>query len=159
MGFDLALELVDLLSKNKVVAGLSISVPVPHAKNYQQNFLERNISIKTAKQYLLKKFNIVSSRADNILDDLGISANERISWLKWSKRKALTIKGLLANNNIISFDYYGISADSIDWINDIIQHELNKEKCFIGFNNLQYMEEQEPYDNFERIVVAYNGKI
>lgn len=158
LGFDFSLELCELLYKNKVVVGLNITTSVLYAKNHQHNFWERNFSIKTTKQYLTKKLGVTSGQADDILAELGMSATERMDCLKWSKRKALTMKALLVYNSIISFDYYGISADSIDWVNDVIKHELDKGKCLIGFDNLQYMEEQEPYDSFERVVVTYIGE-
>ena len=156
LGFDLALELIDLFSKKKAVSGLDVSLPIPYAKNYQQSFWEKNILIRNAKRYLIKKFSIIPLEADYILLRLGIESNESMSRLGFGKRKALTIKGLVTCNEAVTFDYYGISFDSIDKINYVIKQELDNRKSFIGFDNLQYMGETEPYDCFERIIVEFN---
>ncbi|HEX8425732.1 hypothetical protein [Hymenobacter sp.] len=154
LGYDLALEIIRLFSKSQEWEGIKILLPIPYAKNYNQNFWERNIIHQTAGRYLVKKFGATYNQVNDILDKFEVRTNECLSRMKFSDRKLLTIEGLFIRNRLLTFDYYGVSPVGVDKINYVIKQALDKGKCAIGLDNLQFIEEVEPYDNIERIIVS-----
>ena len=157
LGFQFASELVELFSRNKKTKGLKVALSIPYAKNYRQKFWDRNIKIETSRMYLTNKFKSTPTQADEIIHELELDANIPFSRIELTERtfltKLLTIKGLFIKNEALSFDYYGIGPSGEDKMNRIIKQELGKGRCAIGFDNLQFLEEAEPYDCFERIIV------
>jgi hypothetical protein len=91
--------------------------------------------------------------AKTILLNLGIESTRRLDRLSFSERKYLTISGLFCIHNALLFDYFGIDAMNLGLIDTLIKAEIDKGKCAIGFDNLQYMDTFEPFENIERMII------
>lgn len=154
LGFDLALELVDIFAKRNAVSGLDIEHPITYAKNYQYTFLKDYIFPITIKNYLVKKLKVDIKQANSILSYLLISPSQKLNITGYAEKKIATILGLFTRNQAVIFDYYGMSFLDMEQIGIALKQEIDKGKCAIGFDNLQYIEETEPYENFERIILS-----
>ena len=146
LGFDLAIELMNRFQQ--------LNSDLAWAKNYRQNMIKEFFSPLTVKKYLAKNMQIEADGAREIADELGVELDEKIERIGFTKRKALIIKGTFQQKDSIMLDYYGVDAQSIRFLETVINLEIEKGKCAIGFDNLQYAEKVEPFENIIRIKVA-----
>jgi hypothetical protein len=47
------------------------------------------------------------------------------------------MSGLFAFHGALMFDYYGVGAQAISYMDDLVRRALDKGKCAIGFDHLQ----------------------
>ncbi|AGC78024.1 hypothetical protein LX97_03114 [Nonlabens dokdonensis] len=149
--FDLTIESIKHLQKT--------NANLPWAKNYSQNsFIERLFPL-TVEKYLIQKMKIDKNNASRIANELDIGLNERLELINFTNRKALIIKAHFEKSNSIIIDYFGVGAVGIKKLEQIVNSEIKKGKTGIAFDSLQYMEENEPYENIERIIINVPNKL
>lgn len=153
LGFDLAQELAEIFMNSRPEKGLAVKGQVPYARDYSQNLFAEKIFPLTVAKYLTGKLKVEKDKAKCILAQLGISECQHINETGFTDRKCLTISGLFYSNYALLFDYYGSDAMSMRLIDKLIKSELDKGKCAVGFDNLQYMEDKEPFENVERVII------
>ncbi len=144
--FDLTLELIHRFKNKKT--------DFTWAKNYYQNKIIKYIKPLTIKAYLINKMGINIQSAANIVDEIGVRLNERFEYLDFTKKKALIIKANFEKKKCILFDYYGVDAMGIEFLEKIINVEIERGKSAIAFDNLYYAHEIEPYSNIKPIKIA-----
>jgi ABC-type branched-subunit amino acid transport system ATPase component len=144
LGFDLTIQLVKHFQN------------FPWAKNYSQNILYEFIKSLTVRRYLINKMDIEEKKVVEICQLLKINQTCRLNLLSHTKRKALIITALFANNDIILLDYYGVDQQSLKYLEEIINIEIEKGKSAIGFDNLEFDEGIEPYNNISPIKIKSN---
>ncbi|WP_299443194.1 hypothetical protein [uncultured Aquimarina sp.] len=146
VNFDLTLELIRRFQNKKT--------DFPWARNYNQNSIIEYIKPLTIKTYLINKMHINIQSAVRIVDEIGITLHEKFEYLGFTKKKALIIKANFEKNKCILFDYYGVDAMGIDFLEKIINVEIERGKSAIAFDNLYYAHQTEPYSNITPIRIA-----
>lgn len=139
LGFDLTIELIKQFQKSKP--------NLPWAKNYRQNSVIKIFKPLTVKMFLVNKNHIDFYKANEIANEIGIKLNEKFELLNTTNKKALIIKATFEKSNFILLDYYGVSATGIEFLENIVNSEIEKGKSAIAFDKLEYALEKEPYDN------------
>ena len=126
----------------------------PWAKDYWQPRLWELLRPLTVERYLTGKMKIGKNRARELSQGLQISLNDKLDYLSFSIRKALIIKAYFVNHDFIIFDYYGVDAMGIRYLEDVVNGEIENGKSAIAFDNLEYACENEPYGNIIPIKIA-----
>lgn len=145
LNFDLTIALIKRFQIQKT--------DFPWAKNYSQSKFMEFISPLTVKRYLLKKMKINLQTANQIASDVGVKLNDKFEYLGFKHRKALIVRAAFEKSNCILIDYYAISALGVEFLEKIVDSEINKGKSAIVFDLLQYAAENEPYENIEPIKI------
>ncbi|MDO1452016.1 hypothetical protein Q0590_37450 [Rhodocytophaga aerolata] len=153
LGVDLATELIEVFKQSRPEKGLIVKESLPYAKNYAQNRLAEKLFPLSVQKYLTTNLKVPKEEAESIISELGIEPSRRLDKISFTERKYLTISGLYSSNEAIMFDYYGVDAMNIELVNRLIKSKVSKGKCAIGFDNLQYMETNEPFENVERLII------
>jgi hypothetical protein len=153
LGFDLTVELIKIFSQSRPEKELIVNETIPYARHYSQNLLFEKLFPLTVEKYLTQKLNVEKEKAKAMLADLGIEATRQLNRISCTENKYLTIRGLFCTKKALLVDYYGLDAMSIGLIDGLIKTELGKGNCAIGFDNLQYMEQSEPFENVERLII------
>ncbi|MBF8149385.1 hypothetical protein ITJ86_05720 [Winogradskyella sp. F6397] len=146
LGFDLTIELIKRFQNQKT--------DFPWAKNYRQNTVTEFLNPLTVNKYLINKMQIDKLTARRIAEEIGISLNEKFEYLSFKNKKALIIKACFEKNDSILLDYYGVDAMGIEFLENLINTEIEKGKSAIAFDNLQFANEKEPYENIKPIKIT-----
>lgn len=146
LGRDLMFELIKHF-QNKIPKS-------PWAKDYSQPRLWEFLSPLTVEGYLTGKMKIGKNRARELSQELQISLDHKLDHLSFATRKALIIKAYFVNHDFIIFDYYGVGAMWIRFLEDVVNGEIENGKSAIAFDNLEYTYENEPYGNIIPIKIA-----
>ena len=56
--------------------------------------------------------------------------------------------------DLLVFDYYGVSADQIEYLENIVDVEISKEKCAIVIDRLEFNQEIETNKNITRLEIS-----
>ena len=107
----------------------------------------------TVKKYLTRKMQIDAKKAQQIIETLNIDANKKVDDLGLGKSKALSIMAKFEKTGCILFDYYGVGAMEIDFLERVLSDEVEKGKSAIGFDRLEYAVDKELYDNIKPIKI------
>ena len=97
--------------------------------------------------------------AKRIAEEIGINLNEKFEYLSFKNKKALIIKASFEKNDSILLDYYGVDAMGINFLENLINTEIEKGKSAIPFDNLQFANEKEPYENIKPIKITVPNKV
>ncbi|MCD8445745.1 hypothetical protein [Tenacibaculum finnmarkense] len=151
LGFDLTIELIKRFQNQKT--------DFPWAKNYRQNSIIEFLSPLTVNKYLINKMSINKLTAKIIAEEIGISLNEKFEYLSFKNKKALIIKAYFEKNDYILLDYYGVDATGIEFLENLINTEIEKGKSAIAFDNLQYANKKEPYENIKAIKITVPNNV
>jgi len=145
LGFDLNIELIKVLQSKKT--------DLPWAKNYSQSRVMDFLRPLTVKRYLLKKMRITHNDALKIVNEIEINFNDKFEHLNFTKRKALIIKATFNKSNVILLDYLGVSADGIQFLEKLVNTEIEKGKSAIAFDRIEFAIDKEPYENITQIKI------
>ena len=146
LGFDLTIELIKRFQNQKNY--------FPWAKNYRQNTVVEFLNPLTVNKYLINKMRIDKPNAKRIAEEIGINLNEKFEYLSFKNKKALIIKAWFEKNDSILLDYYGVDAMGIEFLEKLVNTEIEKGKSAIAFDNLQFANEKEPYENIKPIKIT-----
>lgn len=132
---------------------------LPFAKNYQKQVISELISSLTVDKFLIKKMRIEEQIGKKIVDEIGINHSDKIENLSLTNKKALIIKSLFEKNDLIIFDYYGIGANDITFLEKIVNSEIEKGKSGIAFDRLEFITDKEPFDNIMQIKITVPNNV
>ncbi|MCG8391017.1 MAG: hypothetical protein MJA30_36040 [Cytophagales bacterium] len=124
------------------------------AKNYSQPRLPALIWPITVARYLRHIMQLDVQSAGGIAKKLQVSLKDKFESLDFKTRKALTILAAYQNHDTILFDYYGIDALSIEFLENLVNDEIETGKSAIAFDNLQYAPGKEPFENIVPIKIS-----
>ncbi|TPN86834.1 hypothetical protein [Aquimarina algicola] len=139
LGFDLTIELIKRFQNQEP--------NLPWAKNYQQKTFIELMSPLTVNKYLVHKMRIEKLRAKKIVEEIGINLKDKLGLLSFTNRKALIIKALLDRNDSIILDYYGVDANGIGFLENLVNSEIENGKSVIAFDRLEFKADKEPFEN------------
>ncbi|MDH7912132.1 hypothetical protein [Winogradskyella sp. SYSU M77433] len=148
LDFDLTLYLIERFQKQ--IKDLT------WAKNYHPNEIIEFLSPLSVKGYLVGKKKIKLKVARRIAEELMINLTDKYNQLDFEKRKALIIKAAFENSDFILLDYYACSALAIDYLEGVVNSEIEKNKSAIAFDVLQYAHEKEPFRNIKPIKLVFD---
>ena len=77
---------------------------------------------------ITKKLNTDRIKAKSIAEYLELNSKEKVDKLILGKRKALAIKCDFEKYETLIFDYYGVGANEIKYLERIIDNEIEKGK-------------------------------
>ncbi|WP_405377308.1 hypothetical protein [Nonlabens sp. Asnod3-A02] len=92
--------------------------------------------------------------AQKIADYLKLDVHDKVNQLPVGKRKALSIKCDFEKYDLLVFDYYGVSADQIEYLENMVDVEIGKEKCAIVIDRLEFNQEIETNKNITRLEIS-----
>jgi hypothetical protein len=152
-GYELARELKDILIKRKPITGLTINTSVSFAGDIDENKMKNLIYPLRVAEYLKKKRKLNREISDLVMQKLQLKGQEKIIEIELMKRKQLSIASLYELENCIAFDYYGLDPTGEEKVTELVRDKVYEGKSAIGFDNLYYLTEKEPYDFIKRIIV------
>lgn len=131
---------------------------LPYAQPYRHRPLDQLLGPRTAAAYLRRQFQASPAQVGRILRELELATQQPLRRLDWVQRLALAMKGLWLHHEAVLFDFAGLSFTSIEWLEQqVLAAELARGKAAIGFDNRQYLPEQEPLLYTERVIVTEPG--
>ncbi|WP_405207159.1 hypothetical protein [Aquimarina sp. LLG6339-5] len=132
---------------------------VKWSKEYKESLFRRYINPLTVENYITKKLNTDRIKAKSIAEYLELNSKEKIDKLILGKRKALAIKCDFEKYETLIFDYYGVGANEIKYLERIIDNEIEKGKSGIAIDRLEFNQNDEINKNIERIKVTVGNKV
>jgi hypothetical protein len=156
LGRDLAAQLAGVL---QFMAGPAASGADarPYARPYEYRLRDRFPWPLSAARYLQRQYQASAEQAGQILQELGLDERQPMSTLAFGLRLLLALKGLWLRHEAVLFDFYGLQADTTQRVEQALAQELARGKAAIAFDNLQFIEPQEPLLYTERVVVTEPG--
>ncbi|MEM9834682.1 MAG: hypothetical protein AAF944_28930 [Bacteroidota bacterium] len=136
LGYDLAIELAKRFQDQ--------NTDILWAKNYRKSSLYEFIIPLTVKSYLLNKMKIDLATANRIVSEVGVKLSDRFERLDFTNQKALIVKANFEKSNSILLDYYRVEAMGIEFLESVVNSEIEKGKAAIAFDRLEYVVEHEP---------------
>lgn len=130
---------------------------LPYAHPYQPRWHEQLLRPLTVTRYLQKHHQASPAQGRRIAQELGLDERQALRGLGWSRRLALALKGCWLHHEAVLFDFSGLSFESMEWLEEVLAVELARGKAAIGFDNLQFLQPQEPLLYTERVVVKEPG--
>ncbi|MFD2561862.1 hypothetical protein [Aquimarina rubra] len=103
--------------------------------------------------FIMNDLKIDLKKAQNISEYLELDVNGKVNDLLLGKRKALAIKCNFEKFDSLIFDYYGIGAAEIDYVEKIVDSEIRKGKSAIIFDRLEFQRKKELYENIEPLKI------
>lgn len=155
-GYELAKELQAILIKKRTISGLKINTFVSFADDIYENRFKSLVSPLKVEEFLKKKRKLSTEVSESIMQMLHLSGKERIQEIGYTKRRQLSITSLYELETCVAFDYYGLDPTGEEKITELIRNKIEKGNSAIGFDNLYYMTETEPYDFIKRVIVKRN---
>lgn len=145
LGFDLTIALIKRFQQKRN--------NFPWAKMYNQNSIVALFVPLTVKKYLINKMRVDEESAMKIIEEVGVDINDKFNFLSFTIKKALIIKALFNKNECIILDYYGIDASGIGFLEKLVNAEIEKGKAAIAFDRLEFISENEPFQNIKQIII------
>ena len=145
LGFDLMIELIKHFQNKKS--------DFHWAKNYRQNTIAELLNPLTAEKYLMNKMRIDKQNAKRIAKEIGIKLTDKFEHLSFTNKKALIIKALFEQNDSIILDYYGVDAIGIEFLESLVNSEIEKGKSAIAFDRLEFKAKSESFENIKTIEI------
>ncbi|RTQ51492.1 hypothetical protein EJV47_06740 [Hymenobacter gummosus] len=130
---------------------------LPYARPYQNRRRDYWPWPPTVARYLRKQHQASPEQVRRIAQELELNERQPMRELGLPQRLALDMKGLWLRYEAVQFDFYGLQADSVAWLEQVLAAELARGKAAIGFDNLQLLPPQEPLLYTERVVVTEPG--
>ncbi len=127
---------------------------VKWSKEYDENLFRRYLNPLTVENYIIKKLNTDRFKAKDIAEYLELNFKEKVDGLILGKRKALAIKCDFEKYETLIFDYYGVGAREIEYLERIINNEIVKGKSGIALDRIEYNQNDEINRNIERIKIT-----
>lgn len=124
------------------------------SKEYEENLFRRYLNPLTVENYIRKKMNTDRITAKSISDYLELNCKEKIYKLILGKRKALAIKCDFEKHDTLIFDYYGVGANEIQYLEKIVDSEIKKGKCGIAIDRLGFYQKDEVNKSIEQIKIT-----
>ncbi|GAA0734407.1 hypothetical protein GCM10009430_49360 [Aquimarina litoralis] len=129
------------------------------SKRYKESLFRRYIKPLTVENYISKKLSMDSTNSKIIWEYLELDPKEKLNNLTTGKSKALAIKCDFKKYDTLIFDYYGVSANEIDFLDRVVDEEIQKEKCGIAIDRLEFNQNNEVNKNVEQIKVTVGNNI
>ena len=131
---------------------------VKWSKEYEENLFRRYLNPLTVENYITKKLNTDRIKTKCIAEYLELNPKEKVDKLILGKRKALSIKCDFEKYENLIFDYYGVGANEIEYLERIIDNEIEKGKSGIAIDRLEFNQNDEINKNIEQIKVTVGNK-
>lgn len=147
------------LTKKLIKQFQSQKTDFPFAENYRKQIISEFISPLTVSKFLNNKMRIEKQIGKKIVDEIGINLSDKLEHLSLTNKKALIIKCIFEKNDLIIFDYYGIGANGIRFLERLVNSEIEKGKSGIALDRLEYVTEKEPFENITQIKLTVPNNV
>lgn len=124
-----------------------------YSKEYNRRGILNFTKSMTVEQYLSNALNVDRNSPQKIAYYLKLDVHDKVDQLPVGKRKALSIKCDFEKYDLLVFDYHGVSADQIEYLESIVDVEIAKGKCAIVIDRLEFNQEIETDKNITRIEI------
>ncbi|WP_024771853.1 hypothetical protein [Aquimarina macrocephali] len=128
-------------------------------KEYSETRFRKFLKPISVGDFIIDQLKTDYQTAQNISEYLELDFNEKVKNLILGKGKALAIKCNFEKYNMLIFDYYGIGASEIDYVERIVNSEIRKGKSAIIFDRLEFQRKKELYENIEPIKIKVPNAI
>jgi len=123
------------------------------SKEYSETVFRKLFKPLSVEDYIMKKLNYTKEQAKYMADYLELKVDEKVKKLIIGQGKALAIKCDFEKYDSLIFDYYGVGAGEIDYLERIVDAEIRNGKSAIVLDRLEFQVKEEVYDNIERIKI------
>ncbi|EDP69483.1 hypothetical protein FBALC1_05308 [Flavobacteriales bacterium ALC-1] len=146
--------------KNELLNHFEITIPkIKWSREYSGSLFQRLMKSITVEGYIIKELKANRSKAKKIADFLELDSKEKVNKITIGKRKALAIKCDFEKYDILIFDYYGVSANEIKYLERIVDTEIEKGKCGIVIDRLEFNQNAELNKSIEQIKVTVGNTV
>ena len=114
---------------------------------------------RTVEDYIINKLKVDKTKATKISEYLGLDNKEKVDKLTLGKRKALAIKCDFKKNETLIFDYYGVGASDINYLEKIIDVEIRKGKCGIAIDRLEFNQNDEMNNSINQVKITFGNTV
>ena len=129
------------------------------SKEYSKSGILKFWKSITVENYIIKKLNTNTVNAKMIAEYLDLDFKENVDKLILGKRKALAIKCDFENYETLIFDYYGVGANEFEYLEKIIDAEIEKGKCGIAIDRLEFNKKEETNKNINRAEITVGNNV
>ena len=109
------------------------------------NRVKRNwtdyVKSKTVNEYLKSRFGFADDIIEALMAQFGIKPTYQVKNLGTGHQKVFSMLCAFQGNEIVAFDYYGLSPLTKQQLTEFVKNELSKGKSAIGFDDLAYKPE------------------
>lgn len=135
--------------------GIKVKVCSPKVK---RKLLE-HIKPFTAGEYLKSRYNFsTETEIENLILQFGIKPEYKIKHLGTAHQKVFSIICEFQKDQIVLFDYYGLSLDAEEQLTTFVKQELSKGKSAISFDNLYYKPQKVDSDKIVNLDIRRERK-
>ncbi|WP_179006565.1 hypothetical protein [Winogradskyella forsetii] len=146
--------------RNELMNHFEKKIPkIKLSKEYSESGFRKFMKSLTVENYITEKLNVDGTKAKIIAEYLELDSKEKLNNLTIGKSKALAIKCDFEKYEILLFDYYGVSANEIDYLEQIVNAEIAKDKCGITIDRLEFNQNDEINKNIERIKITMGNTV
>lgn len=126
------------------------------------NQIQRGISdfIKpiSVGRYLKNKFQIKEKEVNEILSQFDIKPEFKIRNLGTTHQKVFSIICGFQKNQVVSFDYHGLSPNTEEQLTKFAKQQLKKGKAAISFDNLYFKPDKCDSENITNLEIRRQGE-
>ena len=129
------------------------------SKEYSKSGILKLWKPITVEDYVINKLNTDKTKAKKIAEYLELDFKEKVDKLILGKRKALAIKYDFEKYDTLIFDYYGVGANEIEYLERIVDTEIGKGKYGIAIDRLEFNQNDETNENINRIKITVGNNV
>tara|TARA_R110001606_G_scaffold388956_1_gene554638 strand:- start:30 stop:617 length:588 start_codon:yes stop_codon:yes gene_type:complete len=129
------------------------------SKEYSKSGILKFWKSITVEDYVINKLMVDKTKAKKIAEYLGLDFKEKVDKLTLGKRKALAIKCDFEKYETLIFDYYGVGASEIEYLEKIVDAEIVKGKCGIAIDRLEFNQNDEMNNNINRVKITVGNTV
>jgi len=129
------------------------------SKEYSKSGILKLWKSITVEDYVINKLNTDKTKAKKIAEYLELDFKEKVDKLILGKRKALAIKCDFEKYETLIFDYYGVGANEIEYLERIVDAEIEKGKCGIAIDRLEFNQNDETNKNINRAEITVGNNV
>ncbi|WCO03597.1 hypothetical protein [Psychroserpens ponticola] len=146
--------------RNEIMNHFEKKIPkLKLTKDYSESGIRKFMKSLTVENYITEKLNVDGTKAEILAKNLELDSTEKLNNLTIGKNKALTIKCDFEKYDILIFDYYGVSANEIDYLERIVNAEIIKGKSGIAIDRLEFNQNEETNKKIERIKITVGNNV
>jgi len=146
--------------RNELMNHFEKKIPkIKLSKEYSESGIRKFMKSLTVENYITEKLNVVGTKSKIVAEYLELDSKEKLNNLTIGKNKTLAIKCDFEKYDILIFDYYGVSANEIAYLERIVDAEIIKGKCGIAIDRLEFNQNEETNKNIERIKITVGNTV
>ncbi len=129
------------------------------SKEYSETGFRKLLKPITVEKFIMDRLNLSKTESKIIAEYLELDSTEKLNKLNFGKQKALAIKCDFESYQTLVFDYYGITANENDYLEKIVDAEIEKGKCAIAIDRLEFNQKDETNKNINRVKISFDNII